>query len=33
MKKNFYRGAKLLFPVARAIISNITRDGGYSPVH
>ncbi len=32
-KELFIEGAKLLFPFARAIISNITRDGGYSPLY
>ena len=32
-KRLFIEGAKLLFPFARAIISNITRDGGFTPLY
>jgi preprotein translocase subunit SecB len=29
----FVEGPKLLFPFARSIISNLTRDGGYPPLN
>ncbi len=32
-KTLFIEGSTLLFPFARSIISNITRDGGFSPLY